>query len=98
MSNAPEPCMILQGRGCQVEIQYRNVMVCASLTKIREHEHAFSEANVACLWSIATLPERDSNDHCKMDHQYQRAAGFAILLQELMKRGVCWYGVEMLLD
>jgi hypothetical protein len=56
-SNAPEPCLVLQGRGCQVEIQYRNVMVCTSLSKIREHEHAFSEANVACLWSIATLPE-----------------------------------------
>jgi hypothetical protein len=57
MSIAPEPCLVLQGRGCQVEIQYRNVMVCASLSKIRDHEHAFSEANVAWLWSIATLPE-----------------------------------------
>jgi hypothetical protein len=29
-----------------------------------------------------------------MDHQYQRAAGFA---EDLMKRGVCQFGVEMLL-
>ncbi len=27
-----------------------------------------------------------------MDHVYQRAAGFAILLQDLMKRDVCGYG------
>jgi hypothetical protein len=35
------------------------------------------------------------NDHCKMDHEYQRAAaGFApILLQDLMKMDVCRCGV-----
>jgi hypothetical protein len=33
-----------------------------------------------------------------MDHQYQRGARIcAILLQDLMKRGVCWCGMEMFL-